>query len=70
MTTIVDAVKEDLDRRAVLGLKKYGVGLERTDITEDAWIQHAYEEALDLACYLRRLIELRKMITRDDGVIT
>ena len=70
MTTIVDAVKEDLDRRAVLGLKKYGVGLERTDLTEDAWIQHAYEEALDLACYLRRLIELRKMITRDDGVIT
>lgn len=70
MTNIVDAVKEDLDRRAALGLKKYGVGLERTDLTEDAWIQHAYEEALDLACYLRRLIELRKMITRDNGVIT
>jgi hypothetical protein len=70
MKTIVDAVKEDLDRRAALGLKKYGVSLERTDLTETDWIQHAYEEALDLSCYLRRLIELRKMITRDDGVIT
>lgn len=65
MKTIVDAVKEDLDRRATLGLKKYGVSLERTDLTETDWIQHAYEEALDLACYLRRLIELRKMVTRE-----
>jgi hypothetical protein len=65
MTTIVDAVKEDLDRRAALGLKKYGVSLERTDLTETDWIQHAYEEALVLSCYLRRLIELRKMVTRE-----
>jgi len=65
MKTIVDAVKEDLDRRATLGLKKYGVSLERTDLTETDWIQHAYEEALDLSCYLRRLIELRKMVTRE-----
>jgi len=65
MTNIVNAVKEDLDKRAALGLKKYGVSLDRTDLTETDWIQHAYEEALDLACYLRRLIELRKMITRE-----
>ena len=65
MTPTVDAVKEDLDRRAALGLKKYGVGLERTDLTEIDWIQHAYEEALDLACYLRRLIDLRKMTPRE-----
>lgn len=65
MTNIVNAVKEDLDRRAALGFKKYGVGLERTDLTEEDWIQHAYEEALDLACYLRRLIELSKMIARE-----
>jgi hypothetical protein len=57
MISIVDAVKEDLDRRAAVGLKKYGVGLERTDLKEADWIQHAYEEALDLACYLRRLLE-------------
>jgi hypothetical protein len=65
MTNIVNAVKEDLDKRAALGLKKYGVGLDRTDLTETDWIQHAYEEALDLSCYLRRLIELRKMVTRE-----
>ena len=65
MTNIVNAVKEDLDKRAALGFKKYGVGLDRTDMTETDWIQHAYEEALDLACYLRRLIELCKTVTRE-----
>ena len=57
MGKIVDLVKSDLESRAALGLKKYGVGLERTDLTEADWIQHAYEEALDLACYLRRLLD-------------
>ena len=57
MINIVDAVKQDLDRRAAAGLKKYGVGLERTDLVEVDWVRHAYEEALDLACYLRRLLE-------------
>lgn len=54
---IVEEVKKDLEARAALGLKKYGVGLERTDLKEADWVQHAYEEALDLACYLRRLLE-------------
>jgi hypothetical protein len=57
MKNIVESVKRDLDARAALGLKKYGVGLERTDLSERDWVQHAYEEALDLACYLRRLLE-------------
>lgn len=60
MCKIVDLVKSDLDNRAALGLKKYGVGLERTDLKEADWIQHAYEEALDLACYLRRLLDDKK----------
>jgi len=60
MGKIVDLVKSDLESRATLGLKKYGVGLERTDLTEVDWIQHAYEEALDLACYLRRLLDDRR----------
>ena len=55
---IIEAVKQDLEARAALGLKKYGVGLERTDLKEVDWIQHAYEEALDLACYLLRLLEI------------
>lgn len=41
--------------RAEVGLKKYGVTLERDDLTEDDWIQHALEESQDLCGYLEKL---------------
>lgn len=55
---IAEAVASDIRTRAEVGLRKYGVTLERTDLNRREWLQHAYEEALDLACYLRRLIAL------------
>jgi hypothetical protein len=55
---IVAAVSADLADRAALGLRKYGVTLGRSDLTRADWLQHAYEEALDMACYLRRLIQM------------
>jgi hypothetical protein len=54
---VVDAVCHDLVRRSLFGQQKYGCTLTRTDLTTGDWIRHAYEEALDLACYLRRLLE-------------
>jgi hypothetical protein len=54
---IAAMVTEDIQARSAVGLRKYGVTLGRTDLTRKQWLQHAYEEALDLACYLRRLIE-------------
>lgn len=55
---IAASVAADIEARAALGLAKYGVTLERTDLSRRDWMQHAYEEALDLACYLKRLIEM------------
>ena len=54
---IVYEVRTDLLRRSQFGLKKYGVGLDRTDLSPRQWAQHAYEEALDFACYLKRLMK-------------
>lgn len=44
---VVEAVREDLLRRSEV---KYG----RTDLGLRDWLQHAYEETLDLANYLKR----------------
>jgi hypothetical protein len=33
--------------------------MDRTDLREDEWLQHAYEEALDLAIYLKKIIKTR-----------
>lgn len=58
---VVEAVRADLLRRSQLGIKKYGVSLEREDLTLKQWLQHAYEEALDFANYLKRtMIEIEK----------
>jgi hypothetical protein len=56
--SIVDAVKSDLDARSERGLSKYGVTLDRTDITREDWMRHAYEELLDGALYIKKLMTL------------
>lgn len=53
---VVEAVRSDLLRRSRLGIAKYGVTLGRTDLTLRDWLQHAYEETLDQANYLKRAI--------------
>lgn len=53
---IVEAVREDLLRRSQVGIKKYGVTLNRHDLGLRDWLQHAYEECLDQANYLKRAI--------------
>jgi hypothetical protein len=53
---IAEAVAADLAQRAAVGLRKYGVGLADSDLTSRQTIQHAYEEALDLASYLKRVL--------------
>ena len=53
----VDEVREKMRRRAELGLAKYGVTTERTDLDLLAWCQHAQEEAMDLAVYMQRIMK-------------
>jgi hypothetical protein len=53
--SIVFDVIKDIASRAELGLKKYGTTMDREDLVASDWVQHAYEEALDMAVYLKRL---------------
>lgn len=57
MSKVEDAVAEKLLKRAEVGLAKYGVTMERTDLSRLDWLIHAQEEAMDLAVYLERLIQ-------------
>ena len=51
-----EVCKNILDRQQ-LGIKKYGRTVANNPLTERQWLQHAYEEALDLSIYLKRLIQ-------------
>ena len=53
---IVLQVMNDLNDRSRVGVDKYGVTLEREDLNLKDWLQHAYEECLDQANYLKRAI--------------
>lgn len=56
-TPIVTLVKQDLDERMKKGVETYGMPLRAWN-GRDALVD-AYEEALDLCCYLRQAIQER-----------
>ena len=57
---ITESVREKLKQRAERGLVKYGVTVDRDDLTELQWMQHAQEELLDGAVYLEKLMQTRR----------
>lgn len=50
-------VCEDIASRQRAGIAKYGTTVEENPLSLRQWLQHAYEETLDKAVYLRRAIE-------------
>jgi hypothetical protein len=56
-SAILQIVIAELKVREERGLNKYGTTMDRKDLTTKQWLQHAYEEALDLSLYLKKLIE-------------
>ncbi len=48
----------EIAARRKVGVNKYGTSMERGDLSRKQWLQHAKEEALDLAIYLEKLISL------------
>ena len=58
-----DTYKEvitDLIAREKMGRAKYGTTVDKANLSEKEWMQHAYEEALDFAIYLKRLMNNKK----------
>ena len=56
MEDVTAAVKADLEARTAKGVAEYGQALHEAGLSEREILQHAYEEALDLAQYLKYLI--------------
>ena len=51
-----ESVILEIKERAKKGYAKYGTTMTRNDLSLRDWAQHALEEALDLAIYLKRII--------------
>lgn len=59
MSQLIEQVIDDIRNREKKGIETYGTTMDRDDYTQDQWILSAYEEALDFAIYLRKLIIIR-----------
>ena len=53
--SIVESVINQFRQRSDVGIEKYGVTLDRTDLNRLDWINHAQQEAMDLILYLEKL---------------
>ena len=71
-TGIEAAVCEDIAARQRLGINKYGTTVADNQLSLHEWLQHAYEEALDQAIYLKRAmaeISNQKMLCSGCGLV-
>jgi hypothetical protein len=54
--TIYQQIIADLEEREAMGVRKYGTSVDDAMLTQQQWMQHAYEEALDFAVYLKKMM--------------
>lgn len=60
MSRIEQAVINKIKQRAEFGEKKYGVTMERTDLSKLEWLQHWQDELMDACVYVQKLIEIEQ----------
>jgi hypothetical protein len=58
--TIVELVINQFKQRSEVGINKYGITLDRTDLSRLEWINHAQQEAMDFILYLEKLKSYEK----------
>jgi len=76
MSRIEDRVCEKIQERSKVGEAKYGVTMERGDLSTIEWLQHLQEELMDAAVYVERLmqelqtvvVEVESEESEDDGL--
>ena len=71
MSLYEDNVCDKIQQRADVGKRKYGVTMERDDLSTIEWLVHLQEELMDAAVYVERLIKEFEKVddylkTRDD----
>lgn len=55
MSKIEKRVINKINQRAEIGKQKYGVTMERTDLSTYEWLNHLQEELLDAIIYIEKL---------------
>ena len=57
MSKIEDKVCKKILERAKVGENKYGVTMERKDLSKEQWLVHLQEELMDACVYIEKLLD-------------
>ena len=58
MDSVVRSIIEQFKTRSEFGEKKYGVNMDRDDLTFPDWVTHMKEELMDAILYLEKLEQI------------
>jgi hypothetical protein len=53
--SIVESLIDQFKQRSEVGIKKYGVTLDRDDLTMLEWLKHLQEELMDATLYVEKI---------------
>ena len=69
LDSVVTSIIEQFTSRAKMGKAKYGVDLDRTDLTLVEWIEHAKQEHMDAILYLEKIKQIVELNECQEKII-
>ena len=69
LDSIVSSIINQFTTRSLVGKKKYGVDLDRDDLTLLEWIEHAKQEHMDAILYLEKIKQIVQLNELQEKVI-
>jgi hypothetical protein len=69
LDSVVTSIIEQFTSRAKMGKAKYGVDLDRTDLSLVEWIEHAKQEHMDAILYLEKIKQIVQLNELQEKVI-
>jgi hypothetical protein len=57
MSKIENRVCKKIEERAEVGKNKYGVTMDREDLSKEQWLIHLQEELMDASVYIEKLLD-------------
>ena len=61
--SIVESVVNQFKQRSEVGINKYGVTLDRDDLSTLQWLKHLQEELMDATLYIEKLKSKFKFVS-------
>lgn len=62
MSNIEDSVCRKIQSRSEIGFNKYGITMERKDLSNIEWLKHLQEELMDASVYIEKIIQNLELV--------